>query len=497
MSDLHNDDSGAPGPRKGRRWPTLVAVLAIAGGGAVWLAERDERKPTAVDLNLPARHVIVISLDTTRADHLHCYGNEWIKTPNFDAFSRESIRFSDCMTVAPTTLASHTSLFTGKYPHTHGTPRNGFMVNPDNRMLAEVLSEYGFKTAGFLASFALESRFDFAQGFDFFDETFDQLVGDGGADQSQRDAKAVTDAVINYLDTEGVPDNLFLFVHYFDPHAPYDPPIEYEKLYNPNAADRMDYKEVLTAWRKTSPGAENRFSRILDARYAGEVTYMDEHVGRLLKDLEQRGMYDDALVIIVSDHGESLWRHRPFYDHGWHVFDSTVRAVCMIHLPGGANGGAHINDLVANIDIMPSVLSFLGLPLPEGMEGAAIDLAGAKVPDAPRVRFSEATKPWEKVERGQKWYNNLKAKCVRSGRYKFISEPYRETEAMYDLDADPYEHHDLLLDPTPEILARADEMRRALKAWSDSADPLPTEFEKEQQQETIRRLKSLGYLGGN
>jgi hypothetical protein len=139
-----------------------------------------------------ARHVVVISMDTARADHFGFLGNENRYTPRLDELAGESITLTDYLTVAPTTLASHTSLFTGRYPHHHGTPRNGFMVHRENEMLAELLKRIGFHTAGFAASFALSDRFDFAQGFDHYDERFDVLIGQPGVDQNQRSAADTT-----------------------------------------------------------------------------------------------------------------------------------------------------------------------------------------------------------------------------------------------------------------------------------------------------------------
>lgn len=198
-----------PRIRRGAWWRIgFLGVLAAVGTGLY----RYMQGPTYKG---PVRHVILISLDTTRRDHFGCYGNPWIRTPNMDALSAESILFTDYSTVVSTTLASHTSLFTGKYPHAHGVPRNGFMVNTENKMIAEILQDAGFRTVGFPGSFALDSRFDFAQGFDYYDEDFDILVGTGGVDQNQRNAEKVTNSVIHYLEEDGTGRNLFLFVHYF------------------------------------------------------------------------------------------------------------------------------------------------------------------------------------------------------------------------------------------------------------------------------------------
>jgi len=443
----------------------------------------------------PARHVIVISLDTARADHFGCYGNTWIRTPRLDALAAESILFADYMTVVPTTLASHTSLFTGKYPHSHGTPRNGYTVSDENVLLAEILYDAGFHTAGFLGSFALDSRFDFAQGFEHYDETFPRLVGQQGAVQNERPAAAVTDAVIAHLNQLGTPPNLFLFVHYFDPHVPYAPPAPYDTMYGPEAGNKLpplpEIRQQLT--RAARQGSQTPAARAMAKRYAGEVSYLDEHVGRLIDDLRRRGILEDAIVIVTSDHGENLWDHPAYFNHGLTVYQSTVGAVCMIRLPDGKRAGARVKELVASIDVLPTVLSFLGLPIPNGLDGETIDLTeNARVPTS-RARFAEASRPHDRVEVGVRWFNERKARCVRMGDWKYVQTPYAQTEELYNLARDPLERRNLLTSPTAEITATAAGLRRRLDTWTRSADPLPTRFESSQREETIKRLRSLGY----
>lgn len=439
----------------------------------------------------PARHVIVISLDTARADFLGCYGNNFIQTPHIDRLAQESILFTDCMTVVPTTLASHTSLFTGKYPHNHGTPRNGFMINKNNIMLAELLKEAGFHTAGFLGSFALDSRFDFSQGFDHFDEEFEQFIGLDGVDQNQRSAQAVTDAVIDYLEDTGIPSNLFLFAHYFDPHGPYAPPAEYCKLY--------ETSKVYEAWlAETQRDLKNWIRN--DAKsavcYAGEMTYTDEHLGRLTDYLRQKGILDDAILVITSDHGENFKEHYANWNHGFTVYQTTMRSICMFRLPAAARAGTRIDRLYSNIDIFPTLLAYLGLNIPRGIDGEAVDLdpAGKEISVSTRVRFGEATKPHKDVETDPRWFNNRKTRCIRTDNWKYIQTPYQHSEELYDLSTDPYEQTNLLADPSPRHIDTAKNLRKQLLSWTDSANPLASHFEPGQREETIKRLKSLGYL---
>jgi len=459
--------------------------------------------PGCIGTKLPegvARHVVVISIDTARADHFGFMGSRMVRTPGLDRFAGESIVFTDYMTVVPTTLASHTSLFTGKYPLHHGTARNGFIVNDENVMLAEVLKSAGFRTAAFVGSFALDSRFGFAQGFDHYDEEFDILVGDRGADQNQRRAGQVTDAVIRYLDDAGVPDRLFLFAHYFDPHAPYAAPPPYDTMYDPLGSEGL--LPALAVKRSPDLTADERREAIrrLAMAYASEISYTDEHVSRLLEDLRGRGILDDAVVVITSDHGECMWEHGEEFDHGRTVYQATMHALCVMRLPHGELGGTRVDELVANIDVMPTVLRLAGLEPPEGIDGEPIPLRPDEGGIRSRARFGEATKPRSSAETDPRWTNIRKARCIREGRYKFISTPYLGREEMYDVVADPRETKELLgaapdtSGPSDETLALAAEMRARLAAWTDSARPLPSRFDSSQTEESIRRLRSLGYL---
>ena len=480
-----------PATKTRHRWVIIIAAIVVAFGAVtVWMTTR----PAPAVCEAPVRHVIVISMDTTRADHFGCYGNEWIRTPRIDALAGESILFTKYMTVVPSTLASHTSLFTGKYPHSHGTPRNGFVVHDDNVMLVEVLHDAGFHTAGFLGSFALDSRFNFSQGFDHYDETFDRLVGWQGADQNQRSAAAVTDAAIAYLEEKGISTNLFLFAHYFDPHDPYTPPTPYDKMYDPEGDRKLPPLEFIRQRIQQTGGQPIPLAQAVAKRYAGEVSYMDEHIGRLIDYLQHKGILDHAILILTSDHGENFWEHPMYFHHGLTTYRTTIDAVCMMRLPDAQLGGKRVDARIASIDVLPTVLTYLGFPVPDEVDGESIDLFGDV---EPRTRFAEATQPWQKVETDPRWHNIRKARCMCEDRWKFIQTPFAGTEELYDLSADPLERNNLLrpVAPTQEITSRANDMRDRLEAWADSADPLKSVFEPSQAQETIRRLRSLGYLG--
>lgn len=464
----------------------VVAVVAVVVS-VVCLASCS-REPVG------ARHVIFISLDTARADHFGFMGNDWVRTPELDALAAESIVFSDYMAVIPSTLPSHVSLMTGKYPHHHGTPRNGFMVNGENTMLAEILREEGFRTVGFAASFSLSGRFGFAQGFNHYDEEFGVHIALGVADQEQRLAEDVTDAVIAHLDEQGVAERLFLFVHYFDPHLAYTAPAPFDTMYDPRGREDLPAVRYVKQSEYEDPELREEHARRHTLQYASEISYMDHHVGRLLDDLRRRGILDDAIVVVTSDHGESLWEHDEHFHHGFTVYQSTMHSVCTIRLPGGTNGGARSTDLVASIDVLPTVLDFLEIGAPDAVDGEAIPLAVVENGAGFRERFGEAAKPWQDVETDPLWTNIRKSRCVRSGSHKFIWTPYTADRELYDVADDPAEITDLMVGRTRPTDELARELMRKLEAWTDSAAPLPSRFEPTETDETVSKLRSLGYL---
>jgi arylsulfatase A-like enzyme len=445
------------------------------------------------------RHVIFISLDTTRPDHIGCYGNSWISTPNLDRLAAESILFTNYMTVVPTTLPSHTSLFTGKYPHRHGNPQNGYMVDRANVMLPEILKSAGYKTMGFIGSFALDSRFDFSQGFDFYEQSYDRFVGDGKLTEHERSAHSVTQSVISHINALPSLQPLFLFVHYFDPHKPFEPPPPYDRMYRWDGAESASPGEQITVSYSCphSLSDENwQLSKKAALGYAGEISYMDHHLGNLLDYLKQKGMLDDAILVVTSDHGENFWEHMPYFHHGTSLYQTSMHAVCMIRLPAGVHGGTIVNKPLSSIDILPALLQYLRLSVPDGIDGTAFDLNKCAASVGDRVLYGQATmtSPWKVPDVSSGWQHSNKARCVRMGNLVYLQTPFAGSEELYDLSADPNEQHNLLRSPSPQIASVARELKQKLEIWAASADPLESYPEREKRQETMEKLKALGYL---
>jgi arylsulfatase A-like enzyme len=221
---------------------------------------------------------------------------------------------------------------------------------------------------------------------------------------------------------------------------------------------------------------------------------MDFHIGRLFDELRRLGILDEAILVVTSDHGESFMEHQRHFSHGYTVYQTTMHSVCVIRLPGGEGGGRRIEEPVSNIDLLPTLLDILEISPPPGIDGEAIPLGVTDGARPRRTRFGQATRPRKRYEKDPRWMNLLKARYIRSGRHKFIQTPYRGTEELYDLESDPSEQRNLLQDASQETLEIAARLRAELTAWAESADPLPTQFDESQREETRERLRSLGYI---
>jgi len=476
-------------------------------------------------------HVVVISLDTTRADHLGSYGAQPNLTPHIDAFASEATVFADVTAPAPTTLSSHTSMMTGRYPLSHGVVRNGFRVHEDNVMLAEVLKQAGFHTAGFLGSFALDSLFGFAQGFDYYDDRdFDVEISAQGHDQRQRRAERVTDAVLEHVD-EVKGERLFLFAHYFDAHQPFDPERAFQDRFLPEerrGKARGGQKEVgrsvkdhqaraLNVPHKEAPGVDQvivnglrpelvrtvtdeptPLDEDLAALYKAEINYMDGQIGRLLDGLRERGILDDAIVIVTGDHGETFWEHGDYWNHGLWVYQTTLAIPLIVRLPGAQSAGGRVETPVSTVDLLPTVCELLELEVPAGIDGRSLALALRGTPLEDRIVFSQATQPGRPVEPVDDWANLFKPRCVRTGPWKYVQAPYLKIEQMFNLEKDPFEKNDLLAKPrrSARMEERLQELRALMNQRIEGRSPLPSEFNPEQIQGVMEALQALGYASG-
>ena len=495
-----------PVPRSICRKPLAILLVTLLAGLSASCAPKNEgsiETATRAGNQTPC-HLVLISLDTFRADHLR-----FDLTPRLASLAEESVRFDDFATAAPSTLASHTSLFTGLYPHRHGVASNGWIVPGSLDTLAEVLRRAGFHTAGVVGSFALLDRFDIDQGFDHWNQDFDQTVGVDEVDQSQRRADRVVDAALAHLDTyldgpdgdggSDAEDRLFLFVHLFDTHYPYDAPND-----APTSTDDALRAGPDLQWTDSeqvrSESVDGETPDELARRYAEEAAFVDAQVGRLVDELVRRGVLDDTLLVVTSDHGEALWQHGERW-HATEVYETTTHGLFFARLPTRSpkSDAALVSGATGTVDVMPTLLRALGLPVPEGLDGEALDLRSPSLNDGGRLRFSQATGSHvaippnhAEMESADRWPNFPLPRAVRQGRWKLIQWPLDGREALFDLQADPSERRNLIASPPAD--ADAEGLRRSLEAWAESADPLPSHFDRDFELDTRRQLCALGYV---
>ncbi len=445
-----------------RRWLVVpVAALVVGLVAAVYLTRGSPRGDVENAWSSGAAqgfNVVVVTLDTTRADRLGCYGYKAAATPVLDRLAAEGIRFADAVSPAPLTLPAHASIFTGLDPPNHGVRHNGtFRLDEAHTTLAEVLLEHGYDTAAFVSAFVLDGRYGLDQGFVHFDGTFESQRGQASAGRdAQRSARAVTDAALDWLRSRPAEKPFLLWVHYFDPHFDYSPPQPFAGLFRANP-------------------------------YDGEIAYMDSQLGRLVAALDQTDDAERTLMIIVGDHGDGLGEHYE-QTHSLLIYEATQHVPLIVRSPGLFRGPYVVDDVVVSIsDVFATVLDLLGID--HNPPGDGISLL--KCRDQPnRMVYMETMATY--LEHGWAPLHGL-----RRHRDKYVFAP---TPEYYDLESDPHELDNLLSGrPSNEAKLAATELKTELAARmkdSPTAEAVAGAA-MDPDRDALRRLQSLGYLGGD
>jgi arylsulfatase A-like enzyme/Flp pilus assembly protein TadD len=399
-------------------------------------------------------NLLLITVDTLRADRLGAYGHAAAATPHLDRLAAEGVRFDQAATVAPLTLPAHVSILTGRYPFRHGVRDNlNYALPSEASTLPEVLAAAGYATGGFVGAYVLRAKTGIAQGFDNYTDFEPAARGSDLAvgHEIERPAAAVVADALAWIGGRSGP--FFAWVHLFDPHLPYAPPPPFEELYR-------------------------------GAPYDGEIAYVDEAVGVLLRGLAERGHGGDTLVVVAADHGEGLGDHGE-ERHAFLLYDETVRVPLVLWAPGVLPAGAAVAGQASLVDLRPTILGLLGVPDPEAEEIDGADLRPliADPSAAGRPAYAEAVTP--RIELG---WSELRA--VRAEGFKLIDGPRPE---LYDLRADPEETTDLFA-ASPR---RAAAMRELLRTWTAGDDLARLSLgDGFVDREAARRLRSLGYGAG-
>jgi len=449
----------------------------------------------------PAAGILLLVVDTLRADQLGCYGFPQPTSPHLDAVAARGVRFDRYTTVTSSTLASFTSLLTSRHPHTHGVFRNGVVWPRDLEGLPSVLRSAGYETAAFIASYCLSSDFGMARGFDHFDEDLTVRMKQLPSNRLIRKGSEVAQAFISWLAGRRRPQApFFAMLHFFEPHWPYQPSEFYRELFGPGydgwvTGAMPDFRKV-RRYLTRHGGEPDADVRHLHALHLGEIRSTDDQIGKVLEALEQRDLRDRVLLIVTADHGETFYEHQDFFNHGESVYDTNIHIPLIIDGPGIASPQV-VETPFSNLDLAPTLLEYVGLEIPPTFEGRSflpLLKGGGSAPGVLRERslFAEATKP-HTVEQGERWPNRLKSRCILRGRWKLIHSPWREDLwELYDLKADPQEQHNLLDGSAENLSPSHRQMARELILWSERV-PGSVPDDPEADAEVRERLEALGY----
>jgi choline-sulfatase len=414
-----------------------LAALALPALLLVAAACRGRGKAT-----FPQASVLLVSVDTLRADHLPAYGYAKGATPHLDALAREGVVFEDVLSHCPLTLPAHASLFTGLLPPRHGVRDNaGFTLAAGQRPLAVRFREKGLATGGAVSSYVLRRATGVAEGFDLFDDAVTQKGGASLGEQ-QRDGALAVEAVASWVEGLGG-RRFFAFVHLYEPHAPYTPPAAY---------------------------------RGLPSAYDGEIAYADELVGRLLDRLKSAGRLEDTVVAVTSDHGEGLGDHGE-KEHGFFVYREALHVPLLLRLPGRRRAGTRVKGVVAQVDVPATLLDLAGLDA-SGLDGVSQRAALQSGRAAARSVYAESLFPlyhfgWSALY------------AASDDRLLFIDAPRPE---LYDVRADPGQKANLAAERGPTVAA----MRAFVDAHAQGRGaPAPAPVAADVRE----RLEALGYVG--
>jgi arylsulfatase A-like enzyme len=425
-----------------------------------------------------AINVVLITIDTLRDDHCSVSGYDRETTPHLDRLARQGARMAMAYSPTATTGPTHASIFTSLYPVAHGVVKNGMDLSTDFVTLAETLRDRGYNTAAIVSSFVLDAKFGYDQGFDVFEDDFDpgatslprkRFEGhyvDGGFDQP---ADATTRKALQVLERLAEDDEpFFLFVHYFDPHAPYTPPQPWAARFS------------------SAESGGDALAEMIDA-YDGEIAFADNGMGQLLDMLREDGLEQDTLVVVTADHGEGLMQHGHMH-HGVQIYEESVRVPLVFRLPDRIAAGRVFHEPVELTDLFPTILDMAGAETDGGLHGrslaATLEADAPLDPDRPvhlhRRHYLPRVMAGIPVA-GEKF-------GVRVGPWKYVEGEDEGSKELFNLESDPGERHNVR-DAHPEI---AEALSTRIAAWK-------TAYGRESalealSPEDLERLKALGYV---
>ncbi len=479
--------------RTGTRSPWLLAWFALVLFAAIHCSQAS---------GPPAQGVVLVTVDTLRADHVGAYGYARDTTPNLDALAKGGVLFRDVTVQWPKTWASMASLMTGRFPSTTGLRLEPRVLPESLTMLSEVFANKGFETAAIVANYNVGRSMGFQQGFDHFVESWSEGWRDEAGDRvfanaagrvkAYTNARIVTDQALRWLEERDRSRPFFLWVHYMDPHGPYLPPDEYRALFDDAAAaHRVPVARIPEYQHQTASG------RVIDdlahyvAQYDRLIRYFDDEFGRLLAGLDALG-HDQSLIAVTADHGESLDEHGYYLEHGFNPYQPTARVPLIVAQQNTIQGGLRVEAPIALIDLGPTLVQLAGIEPPASFEGQShvATVRGDRARVETRPIFMEAGYDVAASQR-----------VIRDGRWKLVH--VRSTEERIALASSEYELYDLREDPgehanvaqwNPGVVARLKHQLEVFHARTIRDEPgreVDLEALPAQDREM---LEALGYL---
>jgi choline-sulfatase len=465
-----------------RNVPGPIVVSVIVTGAAVlilglWQVGRRLRPPRP--------NVLLVTLDATRADALGCYGGARARTPHLDALAAESVLFRQAIVNTPYTGPSHASMLTGLYPPRHGLRDFLNDALPESvTTLAEIFASAGYETAAFLSAYVLDRRYGLAQGFDHYSCDFWRGPAPGTAGlvaapppgvRLERGAAATVNEAAGWVERwveraagRAGARPFFVWLHLYDPHAPYAPPPAY----------------VMVRPDDVAVEPTERLRRL----YYDEVTAMDAAIGQLVAMLESWKVYERLVVLVIADHGELLGEHGRMGEHSTSLVDTVLRVPLLLRVPGRLRARG-VDAQVRAVDVFPTLLEAAGLPVPPEIDGQSLFPLAQGLSDVPRPAYAETFYEFfpRRAEPGQELVG------LRAGGWKMLTRPGRTT--LYDLTADPEELRDVAAGHAAHVAALRAELDRLSAGWAAAAAPTTAlDLPDEERAEHERRLRSLGYL---
>jgi arylsulfatase A-like enzyme len=455
---------------KKRLWPWMLVVLSLTLCGSFLPGCSRPDRP----------NVLWITMDSLRADHLGCYGYDSAHTPHIDALAATGVRFEECIAQGTYTRISLPSMVTGQFPFFTGLRMQGGALDSSHTTLAEIFREHGYAT------------------FSLTNQVWSPSYGQGFQETSPRDLSTPerTDLIIEKIERYGNAP-FFLWLYYWDPHAPYIPPVEYLQLYEPErtSVPQKLHRPGMTAAELDTLRRDPRYRRHMVNRYDAEIAYVDDGIGQVVDTLKRLGLFDRTIIVLNADHGESFGEHQRF-GHGSTVHDEELKVPLVIKLADSQYGGRTIGGHVRNVDIMPTILDGCRLPIPQACNGRSLlpFLESDAVPELPSVTETH--------------YQDVHLLAYRHRGDKVIYDLGRDRVQLYDLQTDPGEHTNLLsetaaIEPSGEEMTHPARQREgqlrsellALLAVQQMSDLFMTEKDiKEIDADTKKRLRALGYV---